>query len=186
MISQEFINKEHSLKEEIKKQNLKDSAESRLLKVGIPRPQQPKQKEVKEFPEDVTSIPDGELGMYLGIYEASAAWTDYCISRREIDLLHAKILMKYVEGKLLATVPGKTKAERVEQISSDEFYCSCQLELVELESDIKLLDSSKGALQRYGKTISREISSRAAQLESFPKKRTGFLNTDQEEVFGKG
>lgn len=185
MISRGFKDFQVSIKDEVKQLKIKEQAESRLVKAGIPKPKKPTQ-EVLDFPDDVTSIPDVDLGMYLGMYEASAAWTYYCISRREIDLEHAKVLMSFVQSKLLTDITGKTKTERLEKIITNDFYLDCVMELQGIVADLKLLEASKSSVHRYSRSISREITNRGLTSDAFPKRRVALVNTDQEGVFGNG
>jgi hypothetical protein len=180
MISRKFQMNQKTLKEEVDSMQLKIDAEKRLLKAEIPTPKKPSKKIQLEFPDDLTDIPDKQLGQYLGVYESQASWIGYCIARREIDYDQGKLLLDYVYSKLMVESEGKLSQQKA-SIESNTFYVECKLEFLEIEADLKLLRASLDAYERYAKAISREISNRGSMLGSFPTGRTS--KTFQEDVF---
>jgi hypothetical protein len=172
MISRKFQMKQTTLKEEVDRLKLKIDAEKRLQKAEIPSPKKPRKGILKEFPDDVTDIPDAELGEYMGIYEGQAAWISFCIARREIDYDHAKVLMDYLYNKILTSLPEAKVTEQRATVEANIFYVECKMEHLEIEADLKLLRSSLESFERYSKTISREISSRSSARDNFPYART--------------
>lgn len=183
-ITKKFMTKQKTIKQEIEDWKLQSKAERKLLKADIPAPKRLKRSLYLDFPDDVTEIPDKELGHYLGIYESQAAWISYCRARREIDLEHGRILLDYVYAKLLISKEGKTTEQKA-QVEADPFYNKCKLEFLEIEADLKMLNASLESCERYAKTISREITNRKDKVDYFPQRRTGSVLSDKqgEEVF---
>jgi len=173
MLSKKFKDSSISLKEEVKNVSLKQESLKKLEKSQIPLPKKPQISLYKEFPKDITEVPKGELGGYIGIYEAEAAWISYCISQRKIDLRYARILLGYVYNKTMAIFSkDRNKVTEVKNlVESDDFYVSCKMDVEEINSEISMLQTSLEACERYGKAISREITNRKDSSESFPSGR---------------
>ena len=115
--------------------------------------------ETEAYPEDLTELPDAELGRYLGQYEGYSAWLGYLVSRLEIDLKQAEILLDFVKSKLISQAQGQITV-RKQIAESDDFYLECKLQVVTIDAELKLVKSSYDAYDRYARAISREISSR--------------------------
>lgn len=185
MAQSTFFGSQDSIAEEVAALRLKDEAAVRVAKAGIPVPKQPDKSLYQEFPGDITDIPDKDLGRFLGIYEAEAAWTGYCIARREIDQEHAQLLLEFAKNKMScqfrAQFPQESATQLKERVGADSFYLACVMEVKSLEADLKLLNSSKESFERYAKAISREITNRKDSRESYPVRRV--TAPGQEDVF---
>jgi hypothetical protein len=181
MISRKFQMKQKTLKEEVQTAKVKIKAEKKLQKAEIPAPKSVRKKNLPDFPEDITEIPDKELGYFMGAYEAQAAWIKYCISRREIDYEHGKLLLDFIFNKFYSKLEG-TATERKSLVEGDIFYVNCKMEFLEIEADLKLLRASLESYERYSKSISREISSRGTTKDFFPKQRIS-TPTRGDEIF---
>jgi len=177
-VSEDFLT-DNIIKDEIDRIKIKDKATINIEKAELPRPGRP--KEFLDFPSDITEIPSQDLGKYLAIYQAFASWTRYLISRREVDLKHGKLLLKFVYAKLYSQCTGKNK--KIE-IDNDEFYLRAELDIIEIESDIAQFSSILESYKEYSSSISREISNRKSLGESMPQGRVD--NTLKDGVFGDG
>jgi len=188
MVSEDFLQLSKTIEKEVEELKLKDSATAKVAKAGIPPQTQPDITEYKAFPQDVTEIPNADLGFYLGIYEAEAGWLEYLISRRDIDLSHGLVLLEFVKNKILvksrALHPSLKTAEHKERLLSDTFFLKSLLEIEDIKADLSILNASKNNFERYARTISREITSRKSAVENFPKGRVT-SNTEQSTVFNK-
>ena len=178
MISRKFQMKQKTLKEEVDTLKNKFKTKGRMLRDEIPLPEKPVQKTLLKFPSDVTEIPNEDLGMYLGVYEAHAAWVSFCIAQKEIDCDIAKALLSFVYNKILTSAEGKITEQRA-VVEGNSFYVSCKMELLDIEADLKLMEASLDSLNRYSKTISREISNRSFSRDSYPAGRV----TTGKEIF---
>lgn len=173
MMSQEFLQSKISVKQEVETVKLKEISEAKLEQASIPRPKHPSKEHLKPFPDDITDVPNRELGAYIGMFESEASWVRYCVARREIDLLHAQSLLSFVYDKLyVQSKQSKLTATDLKHIiQSDSFYKSCELEVIEIKADLKLLCATLTAYESYAKAISREITNRERDRESFPQGR---------------
>lgn len=189
-VSKKFKSSGCSIKDEIDSVKLRLQAERLAKEEEIPLPACPAKAKVLDFPDDVTEVPQSELGKYLGEYEAHAAWVRYQIACKEIEYDHGTVLMDYIHSKVILKYSGKQQEVKA-QVATDPLYLDAKMEFIEIESELRILKASLDALERYSRTISREITNRIKTLESIP---PGRCNTQEREhtsesevsIFGDG
>lgn len=150
------------IKAELEDLKIKNQAEARLKKAEVPLAKKPNKEKYEAFPDDITDIPDQDLGRFLGVYEAECAWVRYLIARREIDQEYGNMLLGHVYAKLFISSAGGATEKKAE-VLADDFYLKCQKEIIEVAADLKLLYASLEACERYAKSISREMTMRRDQ-----------------------
>jgi hypothetical protein len=176
MFSQKFEDYEGSLSEEIKRLDLEQKTTSKLQKAKIPVAK-PIDK-ILEIPGDLSELPWDKLGDFLMSYESHAGWIDYCMTRRKIDLDAANVLLDYLKNKKMTMMDNSKKlADKKAEIES--LMIRYKLEILEIESDVKVLASLLKGTESKAKAISREITVRQNQLNVSGKTRiaNGFTTT---------
>jgi hypothetical protein len=158
-VSKDFIT-DLNIRDEVQRQNFRKKAEDFLEAVEIPKPKKIVKSEIPDMPEDVSSMTAEDLGKTHGIYEAECAWISFCIAKKEIDLSHAQKLLKFIYEKLLERETAGTITEKKRRVEGAQFFLECQLEVSDVESQIKLLKASLVAYSAYAKALSREITNR--------------------------
>lgn len=174
-LSKNFV-KDREIIDEVKRKKFKSKSAERLSKLKIPKPIQPAEEIIEDFPKDITEVPKADLGRYLGVYEAESSWIGFCIAEKEIEQEHAKALLNYVYHRLHNKAPGKA-TDKKSKVLADKFYTKCLLETNTLEADVKLLKASLVAYQSYSKAISREISNREEKPYEHRQSHSGLPDT---------
>jgi hypothetical protein len=183
-LTQDFIDQKHGITEEVETIKMKDTAYRNIELAEIPVPKNPGKDNFIPFPKDITEVLDKDLGRYLAVYQSFASWTRFCISRREIDLKHAKLLLDYVFSQRYTSYKG-TATEKKVGVQGDTYYTKCSLEVLEIEADIDELRACLNSYQDYATAMSREMSNRKREHEVFSHNRAD-TTIPQGEVFGGG
>ena len=168
-ISEEFLNQEIAIEEEVKSSKVKEEITQAMIKNGIPIPVKPSVEQYKKYmylPDDITSIHNQELGNYLAMYESQAAWLGYLVARKECEVRHAQTLLNFVFNKLVSSSTGTQIQIKKASAEADPYYTQCKLEADEIVSEAAMLKSSLITMERYARVISREITSRKVANDS--------------------
>jgi len=147
------------LEKDIKKQKLIEKAKETLNSLEIPQAKKIKKDLIMEFPNDVSELPRGELGRYLGIYESEVAYIETSIAQREIDKEYAETILTYLYNSLLVSENG-SPTERKAKVLGSKKYTKAVIARNKVIAELKLLKASSLSYQNYARAISREISNR--------------------------
>jgi hypothetical protein len=151
-ISEEFLD-DNIVIDEIKRQAQKAKILVDVEKKNIPLPKKIDKENVPELPNDLSDIPDSEIGSVYLQYESMCAWINYQIAVQNIRIRHGERLLGFARAK-------RMKSLKRGEIDQDEFYVNCAMDVDKLKGELGILESSYFGFERYAKAVSREITNR--------------------------
>lgn len=151
-LSDEFLD-DNIVLEEVKRQAHKRKILVETEKRSVPLPREVKTEEVPELPNDLSDVPDKEIGSVYLSYESMCAWINYQIAIQNIRIRHATRLVAFVRAK-------RMKSLKRGEIDQDTFFVDCAIDLDKMKGELGVLESSYNAYESYARAISREITNR--------------------------
>lgn len=162
--------------EGLRKNKLKNefllSAEEKLSRLSVPRPEVPEEQPPK-FPADITLLNDNELGYYYGRFMGWKGYISYLVTLKEADELYYRnalnIARKYIANEITSSgnFAGLKKTEIKEMVESSQLVI--ELEYWRSEAEVEKL-AAKGRLEYFDScaaALSREISRRELKNGKF-------------------
>lgn len=112
------------------------------------------------IPEDVSEIPTEELGRFLSVFTALAAYYDAVVSCADIDFTTAARVKEYIEAKTLLEMRGDSVTEKKAARDLDEVVIRAQDWHDSQDAMFKLSKALLSGVERIIFLLSREITRR--------------------------